>query len=190
MPRKSAKKISARDRQELLATLKERFQENPNRHPKISWEAVEARLEDAPAEKLWSLQQMEATGGEPDVTGKDGKTGEILFMDCAPQSPDGRRSLCYDRPALEARKKHKPDGSAVEAAAAMGAELLDEKEYRRLQALGPVDTRTSSWLTTPEAIRELGGAIFGDYRYGTVFIYHNGADSYYAARGFRCLLRV
>lgn len=176
-------------RDELIETLSARFGAHTHRHEGISWAKVQARLEANP-DKLWSLSEMERTGGEPDVVGHDKKTGEYLFYDCSEQSPDGRRSLCYDREALEARKKHKPEGSAVDTATAMGADLLTEEEYRGLQELEEFDTKTSSWLRTPEHIRNLGGAIFGDYRFGTVFVYHNGADSYYAARGFRCSLRV
>lgn len=160
-----------------------------HRHEGIEWEKVRARLEGAP-DKLWSLREMERSGGEPDVTDRDESTGEYIFCDCSPESPQGRRGVCYDRQALEARKKHKPKASAVEMATAMGAVLLTEELYRRLQELGPFDTKTSSWLHTPPAIRDLGGAIFGDYRFGTIFVYHNGADSYYAGRGFRCALRV
>lgn len=160
-----------------------------HRHEGLDWEKVRARLEDEP-DKLRSLGEMERSGGEPDVVGQGRSTGEYLFLDCAPESPNGRRSVCYDAEALEARKKHKPEASAGEMAAAMGADLLDEEQYRTLQRFGPVDTKTSSWLLTPPDIRQLGGAIFGDYRYGTVFVYHNGAESYYAARGFRCALRV
>ena len=174
---------------ELLATLRERFDENAHRHEGIQWASVEARLRADPG-KLSALDEMEKTGGEPDVVGRDEKTGAYIFFDCAPESPKGRRSVCYDPEALASRKEHKPKDSAVGMARAMGAELLGEEEYRRLQALGPVDTKTSSWLGTPAGIRRLGGAIFGDYRYGTVFIYHNGAESYYAARGFRCSLKV
>lgn len=174
---------------DLLETLETRFTENTQRHEGIDWAQVRARLDRAP-DKLDVLREMERTGGEPDVVGLDRATGEVVFVDCSEQSPKGRRSVCYDREARVGRKKHPPKSSAVEMAAAMGAELLDEDEYRALQALGPVDTKTSSWLSTPPEIRELGGAIFGDHRYGTVFRYHNGADSYYAARGFRCSLRV
>lgn len=189
MAKKGAKSLGASQREELLATLEARFEANMRRHEGIRWEKVRARLEADP-DKLWSLSEMERTGGEPDVIGRDRSTGEYLFCDCSPESPEGRRSVCYDREALEARKKHKPEASAVEMATAMGAVLLTEEQYRGLQELGPFDTRTSSWLQTPRDIRRLGGAIFGDYRYGTVFIYHNGAESYYAARGFRCVLRV
>ena len=189
MAKKATKKLTAGQREELLETLKARFEANEARHEGIPWKKVQARLDATPA-KLWSLHEMERTGGEPDVVGQDRKTGEYLVYDCSPESPAGRRSLCYDREALEARKKHKPEGSAVEMATAMGTALLTEEEYRSLQSLGDFDTKTSSWLQTPPDIRALGGAIFGDFRYGTVFIYHNGAESYYAARGFRCSLRV
>jgi hypothetical protein len=181
--------LGAKECEALLETLRRRFEANTHRHEGIRWEKVRARLAERP-DKLWSLGELERTGGEPDVVGHDAKTGEYLFCDCSAESPAGRRSLCYDRPALDARKENKPKGDAVELAAAIGAALLDEPQYRRLQALGPCDTKTSSWLLTPPAIRKLGGALFGDYRYGTVFVYHNGADSYYAARGFRCSLRV
>jgi Protein of unknown function (DUF4256) len=189
MPRKSTGNLEPSQRDELLDTLKARFEGNMNRHKGIQWEKVRARLEGKP-DRLWSLGEMERSGGEPDVIGQDKKTSEYLFFDCSPESPKGRRSVCYDREALDARKEHKPRANAVEMAAAMGAVLLTEAEYRRLQELGDFDTKTSSWLRTPPAIRSLGGAIFGDYRYGTVFIYHNGAESYYAARGFRCALGV
>ena len=189
MAKKNAEAPGAGEREELLATLEARFEANMNRHEGLTWKKVQARLEGAP-DKMESLREMERTGGEPDVIGRDERTGEVLFVDCSAESPQGRRSLCYDREALEARKKHKPEGSAMELAAAMGAALLSEEEYRSLQRLGPFDTKTSSWLMTPPDIRALGGSIFGDYRYGTVFIYHNGAESYYAARGFRCVLRV
>lgn len=185
----SSKQLGAAERAELLATLRLRFEENGARHEGVQWSKVQARLEAKP-DKLRALAEMERTGGEPDVVGHDTKKGEYLFCDCSAESPSGRRSLCYDREALDGRKKNKPEGNAVESAEAMGAELLTEDEYRRLQALGAVDTKTSSWLRTPASIRELGGAIFGDFRYGTVFVYHNGAESYYAARGFRCSLRV
>jgi hypothetical protein len=175
--------------EELLTTLEARFEENAHRHRGLGWESVRARLEASP-HKLRSLDEMERSGGEPDVIGEDQTTGEYLFVDCSTESPKGRRSLCYDGPALEARKKHKPESSAVDVATAMGAVLLTEAEYRRLQELGEFDTKTSSWLQTPPEIRKLGGAVFGDYRFGTVWVYHNGAESYYAARGFRCALRV
>jgi Protein of unknown function (DUF4256) len=190
MPGKGTpKSLGARQRNELLETLKARFDENPHRHDGLQWAAVGARLETRP-DALWSLGELERTGGEPDVVARDEKTGACLFFDCSAESPTGRRSLCYDRQALAARKEHKPRGSALETAAAMGAALLTEEQYRGLQALGACDTKTSSWLQTPPGIRELGGALFGDYRYGTVFVYHNGAESYYAARGFRCSLSV
>jgi hypothetical protein len=190
MPSKGTKKnLAPKQREDLLEALEARFGSNMNRHKGVQWGKVLARLEAMP-DKLWSLNEMEGTGGEPDVVGQDKKTSEYLFYDCSAESPKGRRSVCYDRQAREARKKHKPKSSAVEMATAMGVALLTEGEYRRLQKLGEVDTKTSSWLETPPDIRALGGAIFGDYRYGTVFVYHNGADSYYAARGFRCSLRV
>jgi hypothetical protein len=181
--------LSAEQRDQLLSILKARFEKNITRHPGIDWEKVQARLEAHP-EKLASLHEMEETGGEPDVVGYDQDTGEFIFFDCAPESPQGRRSLCYDGAALDARKANKPRSSAVDAAAEMGIELLTEAQYRALQKLGKFDTRTSSWIKTPDDIRSLGGALFGDFRYGQVFIYHNGADSYYAARGFRGALRV
>jgi hypothetical protein len=182
-------KLSAEQRDELFAVLEIRFEKNMNRHPAVDWAKVQARM-DANAEKLWSLNEMEQTGGEPDVVGFDKKTGEITFYDCSAESPDGRRSLCYDRKALDARKANKPKDSAMDMAKAMGIELLTEEQYRALQKLGKFDAKTSSWLITPPEIRKLGGAIFGDRRYDHVFIYHNGADSYYAARGFRGSLRV
>jgi hypothetical protein len=185
----SNKALGPRARDELLETLSARFQSFPARHERLPWAKVRARLEARP-DKLWSLAEMERTGGEPDVVAQDEKTGEYTFVDCSAESPQGRRSVCYDGEARRARKKHAPKHSAVEMATAMGATLLTEEEYRQLQALGAFDAKTSSWLLTPPSIRELGGAIFGDYRFGTVFIYHNGADSYYAARGFRCSLRV
>lgn len=174
----------------LLAMLKNRFDQHPRRHPELTWADVHNRLEAHP-EKLWSLHEMERSGGEPDVVEYDPTTGEYIFCDCATESPAGRRSLCYDQAALDKRKENKPAGSAMGMAAAMGIELLDEETYRQWQKqCGPWDTKTSSWLTTPEEVRRLGGALFGDYRYGRVFIYHNGAESYYAARGFRGMLRV
>jgi hypothetical protein len=169
--------------------LKQRFEKHMNRHTGLAWTQVEARLE-ADAAKLWSLHQMEKTGGEPDVVGQDKKTGEYIFYDCSPESPKDRRSLCYDRAALGARKENKPKNSVTDLAAAIGVELLSEEQYRELQTLGAFDTKTSSWVQTPPAIRELGGALFCDRRYNTVFTYHNGAESYYAARGFRGSLRV
>lgn len=189
MKAKGEKGLDPGQREELLSTLRARFEANMPRHEGLEWEKVRAKLEGSPG-KLWSLGEMEGSGGEPDVIGRDEDTGELLFYDCSPESPKGRRSVCYDGEARKARKKHAPESSAVEMATAMGADLLTEEEYRRLQQLGPVDTKTSSWLRTPPEIRELGGAIFGDYRFGTVFIYHNGADSYYGARGFRCALRI
>ncbi|MGD8496541.1 MAG: DUF4256 domain-containing protein [Gemmatimonadales bacterium] len=176
-------------REALLATLGSRFEEHAARHEGIAWADVRARLE-AAGEQLWSLAEMERTGGEPDVVARDDESGGFVFMDCSKESPEGRRSLCYDGEALAARKKHKPDGSAAEMAASLGGELLTEVEYRDLQELGEFDTKTSSWLLTPPDLRARGGAIFGDYRYGRVFTYHNGAESYYAGRGFRCKLRV
>jgi hypothetical protein len=183
------KKLSAKQGDELLRALKARFEKNMNRHKGLEWAKVQAKLE-ANTEKLWSLNEMERTGGEPDVVGHDKKTGEYIFYDCSAESPKGRRSLCYDRQALESRKEHKPENSAIDVAAAMGIELLTEEQYRELQNLGNFDTKTSSWITTPSEIRKLGGAIFADYRYGNVFVYHNGAESYYAARAFRGSLRV
>ncbi|WP_159802460.1 DUF4256 domain-containing protein [Flavobacterium sp. MK4S-17] len=186
---KTAKKnLSPQQTEELLTILRGRFEENMHRHETIKWDEVLARLESNP-EKLWSLEEMEETGGEPDVIGVNDK-GEFIFFDCSEQSPKGRRSYCFDREALDARKENKPKSSAVETAQAMGIELLNEDEYRELQKLGEFDTKTSSWIKTPEAIRKLGGAIFADRRYNTVFIYHNGAESYYAARGFRGKLYV
>jgi hypothetical protein len=184
-----AKEMTAKQRDGLLETLKARFEANPQRHAGLDWAAVEARLASKSA-KLRSLDEMEKSGGEPDVVGFDEATGEYVFVDCSEQSPRGRRSVCYDRAALESRKEHKPKSSAVDLAAAMGAALLTEDEYRALQNLGPFDTTTSSWVQTPTKIRKLGGALFCDRRYDTVFTYHNGAESYYAARGFRCSLRV
>ena len=183
------KELSTTQREELLGILKARFEQNMNRHNDIEWAKVQTRLQ-ANAEKLWSLNEMEMTGGEPDVVDHDQKTGEYIFYDCSAESPKGRRSLCYDHEALEARKEHKPENSAVEMARDMGIELLSEEQYRELQKLGKFDTKTSSWVKTPADIRKLGGAIFVDYRYGTVFVYHNGAESYYAARGFRGSLRI
>jgi hypothetical protein len=186
---KSKKDLSQDERAELLLKLRNRFAANQGRHPGIVWAKVQAKLEAQP-EKLWSLSEMERTGGEPDVVGQDKKTGEFIFVDCAAESPADRRSLCYDGEALESRKEHKPKGSAMEMAAAMGIEMLTETEYRELQKLGKFDTKTSSWVKTPAEIRRLGGAIFCDRRYDTVFMYHNGAESYYAARAFRGSLRV
>ena len=187
---KSTKKsLSPAQREELLRTLKTRFEKNLNRHKGLEWAKVQAKLE-ANTEKLWSLNEMEITGGEPDVVGYDKKTGEFIFYDCSAESPRERRSVCYDREALESRKEHKPKNSAIDLAADMGIELLTEEEYRDLQKLGNFDEKTSSWITTPSDIRKLGGALFCDRRYDHVFVYHNGADSYYAARGFRGSLRV
>jgi len=181
--------LSNKQREELLRTLKSRFEKNIDRHKDLAWAKVQAKLE-ANAEKLSSLIEMERTGGEPDVVGHDKKTGEYIFYDCSEKSPKGRRSLCYDREALESRKEHKPKNDAVDMATAMGIELLTEEQYRELQQLGNFDAKTSSWVKTPSAIRKLGGAVFCDRRYDTVFLYHNGAESYYAARGFRGSLRV
>jgi len=183
------KALSQEQLEELLKVLRARFDKNMDRHIGIDWADVQAKLESIP-EKCWSLQQMEETGGEPDVVGYDEVTGEYLFYDCSAESPKGRRSLCYDRKALDARKQHKPENSAIDVAAEIGIELLTEEQYRHLQSLGKFDAKTSSWLITPPSIRELGGAIFGDFRYGQVFVYHNGADSYYGARGFRGCLKV
>jgi len=184
-----AKEIIGKQRDGLLKTLKARFEAHMHRHARLEWSAVRARIESNSA-KLWSLDEMEQSGGEPDVVGIDKTTDEYIFVDCSAQSPTGRRSVCYDRQALEARKKHKPKSNAVEMATAMGATLLTIDEYRGLQELGQFDTTSSSWVQTPAKIRKLGGALFCDRRYDTVFVYHNGAESYYAARGFRCSLRV
>lgn len=183
------KELPPEHRVELLTELKERFEKNMNRHKGLEWAKVQARLE-ANAEKLWSLSEMERTGGEPDVVGFDKKTGEYVFFDCSAESPKGRRSLCFDRAAWESRKEHKPDSDAVSVASAMGVEILTEEQYRELQKLGEFDLKTSSWVQTPAKIRNLGGALFCDRRYDTVFVFHNGADSYYAARAFRGSLRV
>jgi len=181
--------LSTKQRQELLKALQTRFEKNMNRHEGLEWAQAQAKLE-ANAAKLWSLHEMERTGGEPDVVGQDKKTGEFIFYDCSPDTPKGRRSLCYDRAALDARKEHKPRNSVMDMAAAIGVELLTEDQYRELQTLGAFDTKTSSWVQTTPKIRKLGGALFCDRRYDTVFTYHNGAESYYAARGFRGSLRV
>ena len=183
------KNLSPEQHEELLGALKARFEKNTNRHKGLEWAQVQSKLE-ANTGKLWSLNEMERTAGEPDVVGLDKKTGEYIFYDCSTESPKDRRSLCYDREALEARKEHKPEGNAVDMAAAMGLELLTEEQYRELQKLGSFDTKTSSWVRTPSNIRKLGGALFCDRRYDTVFVYHNGAESYYAARGFRGSLKV
>ena len=184
-----AQDLKPKQRQELLETLEARFEKNMNRHQGLEWTRIQAKLEAHP-EKLWALAEMEKTGGEPDVVGYDTKTGEYIFVDCAAESPEGRRSFCYDRQALDSRKEAKPKNNAMDMAAAMGIEILTEQEYRALQELGEFDLKTSSWLITPPEIRKLGGAIFGDRRYDHVFVYHNGASSYYAARGFRGALRV
>lgn len=183
------KSLSAREREALLETLKTRFDANLSRHRGLTWAKVFARLDGADA-KLWSLAELERTGGEPDVIGHDAKTGEVVFCDCSAETPKGRRSVCYDDEALAARKENKPEASALGLAQAMGVEVLDEAGYRELQTLGPFDQKTSSWLLTPASVRDLGGALFGDWRYGRVFTYHNGAESYYAARSFRAVLRV
>jgi Protein of unknown function (DUF4256) len=183
------KELSPEQSEELLSILKARFEKNMNRHKDFEWNKVQAKL-DANTEKLWSLHEMEITGGEPDVIGYDKSEDEYIFCDCSPESPKGRRSVCYDREALESRKKHKPENSAIDMATAMGIEILTEEQYRALQKLENFDKKTSSWVQTPTDIRELGGALFCDYRFGHVFVYHNGAESYYAARGFRGSLRV
>jgi len=183
------KKLSSEQHEELLKTLKVRFEKNMNRHKGLEWAKVQAKLEANP-EKLWVLDEMEITGGEPDIVGYNKKTGEYIFYDCSAESPKDRRSVCYDHEALEKRKEHKPKDSAINMAADMGIEILTEEQYRELQQLGNFDTKTSSWIKTPANIRKLGGAVFCDRRYDTVFLYHNGADSYYAARGFRGSLRV
>jgi hypothetical protein len=184
-----AKTLTAKQRASLLSILQGRFEAHSARHAGLEWGPIRARLEADPA-RLWSLQELESTGGEPDVVGAHDPTGAYTFVDCSAQSPKGRRSVCYDRRALESRKEHKPRASAMEMAAAMGARLLTVEEYQDLQRVGPFDTTTSSWVQTPDAIRDLGGALFCDRRYDTVFVYHNGAESYYAARGFRCAVKV
>lgn len=196
MTKANKKELSSKQTEDLLTILKTRFEKNMNRHKGLEWDKIQAKLE-GNSEKLWSLNEMESTGGEPDVVGLDnlpagkaGKTGEYIFFDCSTESPAGRRSFCYDRKALESRKEHKPKNSALDMAAEMGIDLLSEEQYRNLQKLGKFDTKTSSWVKTPDAIRKLGGAVFCDHRYGTTFMYHNGAESYYAARGFRGSLRV
>jgi hypothetical protein len=186
---RNIKDLSPEQREEQRRVLKARFEKNMNRHEGLEWVKIQAKLE-ANTEKLWSLNEMERTGGEPDVVGHDQKTGEYIFYDCSAESPKGRRSLCYDREALDSRKENKPENSAIDMAAAMSIELLTEEQYRELQKLGNFDTKTSSWVKTPSAIRKLGGALFCDRRYDTVFVYHNGAESYYAARAFRGSLRV
>jgi Protein of unknown function (DUF4256) len=187
--RPSKRELPVKQREELLRALKARFERNMSRHKGLAWAEVQAKLE-ANTEKLWSLSEMERTGGEPDVVGHDKKTGEYIFYDCSPESPKGRRSLCYDCEALESRKENKPKGSAIDMAAAMGTELLTEEQYRDLQRIGDFDTETSSWVKTPSDMRKLGGALFCDRRFNTVFTYHNGAESYYAARAFRGWLRA
>ena len=186
---RTKKELSPAQRDELLKALKARFEKNMNRHAGLEWEKVKAKLE-ANSEKLWSVSEMENTGGEPDVVGYDKKAAEYIFFDCSPESPKDRRSLCYDREALDSRKAAKPKNSATDMAAEMGVELLTEEEYQELQKLGCFDMKTSSWMKTPDNVRKLGGAIFGDRRFSRVFVYHNGAESYYAARGFRGVLRV
>jgi hypothetical protein len=188
MPKQN-KNLSSKQREALLASLKTRFEKHTNRHKGVEWSKVQAKLE-ANAQKLWSLNEMENTGGEPDVVGHDKKTGEYVFYDCSAESPRGRRSVCYDHEALNARKEHKPKDSAVNMATGMGVELLTEEQYRALQQLGEFDTKTSSWIQTPSDIRKLGGALYCDRRYNHIFLYHNGAESYYAVRGFRGSLRV
>jgi len=183
------KELSSAQRGEQLSILKTRFEKNIKRHKGLEWSEIQSRLEKN-INKLWSLSEMERTGGEPDVVGQDKKTGEYIFYDCSPESPKERRSFCYDGEALASRKEHKPKNSAIDMATAMGIEILSEEQYRELQKLGNFDTKTSSWIQTPDDIRELGGALFCDFRYGTIFVYHNGAESYYAARGFRGSLRV
>jgi len=183
------KELSPQQQAELLSILKTRFEKNTHRHKDIDWNKIQIKLEANPA-KLWSLYQMETTGGEPDVVDYNKTTEEFIFFDCSPESPKGRRSLCYDREALDARKEFKPENNALDVAASMGIELLTEEQYRQLQQLGNFDTKTSSWIKTPDKIRKLGGALFADYRYDTTFIYHNGASSYYAVRGFRGILKV
>ena len=191
MTMENTKELSQEQREELLAVLKVRFEKNTNRHKDVAWDAVQQKLEQpSNNEKLWSLNEMEKSGGEPDVVSRDEKTGEYVFYDCSAESPKGRRSLCYDREALESRKEFKPANNVVDMAATMGIELLTEEQYRELQELGAFDTKTSSWIKTPEAIRKLGGALFCDRRYNHVFTYHNGAESYYGVRGFRGLLKV
>ena len=187
--KRNKKELSLPQRRELLGALKSRFEKNMSRHKGLEWAELQARLEANP-EKLWSINEMERTGGEPDVVGHDKKTGEYIFYDCSPDSPKGRRSLCYDREALDSRKANKPKDNAMDMAAGMGIELLSEEQYRELQKLGDFDTKTSSWVKTPSAVRKLGGALFCDRRFNTVFVYHNGAESYYAGRAFRGWLRV
>jgi Protein of unknown function (DUF4256) len=189
MTKNNKKDLSPGERKELLSILRGRFEKNMNRHKGVEWAKVQSNLE-ANAGKMWSLNEMERTGGEPDVIGYDKKTGEYIFYDCSAESPNGRRSVCYDREGLESRKEFKPENNAVDMAADMGIEILTEEQYRELQQLGKFDAKTSSWIKTPAGIRKLGGAIFADFRYGNVFVYHNGAQSYYAGRAFRGSLRV
>ena len=191
MTKNTKKMLLSELSEELLKVLKTRFERNMNRHEGLEWAKIQTRLVSGQmGEKIWSLSEMERTGGEPDVVGVDKQTGEYIFYDCSPESPAGRRSVCYDREGQESRKENKPVNNAIDMAAEMGIHLLTEEEYRELQKLGPFDTKTSSWVLTPSEIRKLGGALFGDFRYGQVFVYHNGAPSYYAARGFRGSLRV
>ncbi|WP_312702153.1 DUF4256 domain-containing protein [Sedimentibacter sp.] len=185
----SSRKLSVEEQERLIKTLKARFEKNMNRHKDLKWDMVQEKLEADP-EKIWSLSEMERTGGEPDVVGYDKSTNEYIFYDCSAESPKGRRSICYDREAMDSRKEHKPENNALDMASDMGIEILTEEQYRELQESGEYDTKTSSWVKTPEAIRKLGGAIFCDRRYDTVFVYHNGAESYYGARGFRGVLRL
>ena len=189
MTKRKEKELAPEQREELLTVLKKRFEKNMHRHQGFEWDKLQAKLEADP-EKLWSLGEMERTGGEPDVVGFDEKTGEYIFYDCSAESPKGRRSVCYDREAQESRKEHKPENNAVDMAAELGIEILTEEQYRELQRLGNFDAKTSSWIKTPSEIRNLGGALFCDYRYGNVFVYHNGAQSYYGARAFRGSLKV
>ncbi|MBX2971404.1 MAG: DUF4256 domain-containing protein [Cyclobacteriaceae bacterium] len=189
MSKQAKRKLSAEQSKELLSVLRKRFEQNMNRHKGIAWADVETKLKST-SHKLWSLNEMERTGGEPDVVGFDKKTGEYLFCDCSPETPKGRRSICYDHEALESRKEHKPENSAVGMAEDMGIDVLTEAQYRDLQKLGKFDSKTSSWVKTPADIRKLGGALFCDWRFGHVFLYHNGAESYYGVRGFRGMLRV
>jgi hypothetical protein len=189
MAMENKKNVSSQEGKELLNTLKNRFQKNTNRHSNIEWSKVQVKLEVAP-NKLWALNEMERTGGEPDVVDYDKNTDEYLFFDCSPESPSGRRSVCYDKEGLDSRKEFKPNNNAIDMADAMGITLLTEEQYRKLQQFGTFDAKTSSWIQTPSDIRKLGGALFADFRYGTTFIYHNGAQSYYAARGFRGVVRV
>ena len=189
MKHETKKELSADQREELLRALKARFEKNTNRHKGLEWAKVQAKLE-SNSDKLWSINEMERTGGEPDVVGHDKKTGEYIFFDCSAESPKGRTSVCYDREGLDSRKEHKPKNNAIDMAAAMGIELLTEEQYRELQKLGSFDAKTSSWVKAPAEIRKLGGALFGDRRFGQVFVYHNGAQSYYSGRGFRGSLRV